>query len=61
MEVEKATGQLQPPCWCVAVTFEPAVLAQLPDASRGVACICAACAKQGLGSKITESRVNQNI
>ena len=47
MEVEKATGQPQPACWCTAVNFEPAVLAQLPAASRNLACICAACAARG--------------
>ncbi len=44
MEVEKTTGQKQPPCWCTGVTFEPAVLAQIPPANRGLACVCLTCA-----------------
>ena len=44
MEVEKETGQKQPPCWCTGVTFEPSLLAQIPPASRGLACVCVNCA-----------------
>ena len=43
MEVEKETGLKQAPCWCTGVTFEPSVLAQIPAASRGLACVCVAC------------------
>lgn len=32
------------PCWCVAVVFDAALLARVPPAARGRACICAACA-----------------
>jgi hypothetical protein len=32
------------PCWCVAATFSDALLARVPAAARGRACICAACA-----------------
>ena len=46
MEVEKETGRKQPPCWCTGVTFEPSTLALIPPASRGLACICGACATQ---------------
>ncbi|MBD3893854.1 MAG: hypothetical protein EST26_08315 [Hydrogenophaga sp.] len=31
------------PCWCVAQTFAPALLAQVPAAAQGRACVCAAC------------------
>lgn len=44
MELEKETGQKQPPCWCTGVTFEPAVLAEIPPARRGLACVCLTCA-----------------
>ncbi len=44
MELEKTTGQAQPPCWCTTVNFEVALLAQVPDAARRQACICQACA-----------------
>jgi len=44
MELEKETGQPQPPCWCTTVEFDREVLARIAPASQGVACICAACA-----------------
>ncbi len=44
MDVEKATGQKQPPCWCTGVTVGPAVLAQIPPASWALACVCITCA-----------------
>lgn len=43
MEVEKATGQKQGPCWCVAQPFAPELLASLRARERGKACICASC------------------
>ncbi|MGE0350912.1 cysteine-rich CWC family protein [Hydrogenophaga sp.] len=43
MEIERATGQTQPPCWCMSETFDPALFERIPDAARGQACICAAC------------------
>jgi hypothetical protein len=48
MEIERATGEPQPPCWCVSETFPPALLARLPEAARGAACICSACVKAAL-------------
>ena len=46
MEVERETGQKQPPCWCMAAayTFSPELLATVPQDQRGLACICARCA-----------------
>lgn len=44
MEVEKETGQKQPPCWCTQVEFTPELLARVPPQARRQACICAACA-----------------
>lgn len=35
-----------PPCWCKSVQIPEAVLDCLPEQARGVACICARCAKQ---------------
>jgi len=32
------------PCWCMAVSFSDALLARVPPAARGRACICAVCA-----------------
>jgi len=43
MELERATGQAQPACWCTTTTFPPDLLERLPEAARGQACICAAC------------------
>lgn len=33
------------PCWCFAVRIEPRVLAALPEALRGAACLCPNCAQ----------------
>jgi hypothetical protein len=44
METARATGQQQPPCWCTQVGFNREVLAQIPAAARGKACVCQACA-----------------
>lgn len=44
MEMEKATGQKQPPCWCTQVDFSADLLARVPPESRRLACICASCA-----------------
>ncbi|MDR7306246.1 cysteine-rich CWC family protein [Rhodoferax saidenbachensis] len=44
MEVERVTGQKQPPCWCTQASFSAELLARVPAADRGQACICAACA-----------------
>ena len=35
------------PCWCVAAVFDDALLARVPPAARGLACVCAACAAAG--------------
>lgn len=44
MEVERATGLKQPPCWCSQARFEAELLSRVPEYARGTACICAACA-----------------
>mgnify|MGYP001411160261 CR=1 FL=1 len=38
------TGSFDSPCWCVSVRIDPAVLARIPEAARGEACLCRACA-----------------
>lgn len=45
MEVEKATGEKQPPCWCTRVDFSAELLEKVPLEARGKACICEACAR----------------
>lgn len=49
MELEKATGQPQPPCWCVDQTFTPELLARVPVPARGSACICMNCVRAAAG------------
>jgi hypothetical protein len=44
MERQRLTGQVQPPCWCTGASFPPDLLDRIPEADRGRACICAACA-----------------
>lgn len=33
------------PCWCRALTFSADLLARVPEAQRGLSCICEACAR----------------
>jgi hypothetical protein len=47
MEVVRETGIAQPPCWCTGVDFSSELLARIPVAAQGQACICAACAARG--------------
>jgi Cysteine-rich CWC len=44
MEMDRASGHLQPPCWCTQLTFGPALLERVAPQARGLACICRACA-----------------
>jgi hypothetical protein len=46
MEAERRTGIAQPPCWCLSAAFDARALERIPEASRGVACICERCATQ---------------
>lgn len=47
MEQARLTGQpTLEPCWCTQATFSPELLARVPQAARGQACICARCASQ---------------
>lgn len=47
MEVERETGQKQPPCWCTQVDFSADLLARVPGDRKDLACICQACAARG--------------
>jgi Cysteine-rich CWC len=40
-----ACGHFDVPCWCREASFAPVLLARIPPAQRGLACICAACAE----------------
>ena len=46
MELERASGEPQPPCWCTEVDFSSALLGQVPASARGRACVCRTCADQ---------------
>ncbi|MDD2881173.1 MAG: cysteine-rich CWC family protein [Rhodoferax sp.] len=46
MEVERATGVKQPPCWCTQTQFSAELLNKIPEAARGVACLCATCVNE---------------
>ncbi|HEY9097166.1 MAG TPA: cysteine-rich CWC family protein [Hydrogenophaga sp.] len=48
MEIERATGQPQPPCWCVQAHFPPALIDALPAQAQGKSCICMVCLQQHL-------------
>jgi hypothetical protein len=50
MEVQRATGVPQPPCWCTEVSFDAALLARVPAEAQRRACICAACAAANPGT-----------
>ncbi|OYU44532.1 MAG: hypothetical protein CFE44_12450 [Burkholderiales bacterium PBB4] len=45
MEMERATGQKQPPCWCTQASFSAELLARIPETARNQACVCASCAR----------------
>jgi len=38
------TGCFESSCWCRDVRFDASVLARVPQAQRGLACVCRACA-----------------
>ncbi|WP_345064994.1 cysteine-rich CWC family protein [Acidovorax lacteus] len=38
-----AAGQPPESCWCMQATLDPAALARIPAADRGLRCVCAAC------------------
>lgn len=39
-----ACGRFDVDCWCRDVRIDAAVLARVPDAARGLECLCRACA-----------------
>lgn len=48
LELEKARGEPQPPCWCRDERFTPELLARIPAEARGMACLCQGCARAAL-------------
>lgn len=41
-------GRYDVACWCTSARFPPELLARVPEAQRGLACICAGCAAQAV-------------
>lgn len=47
MEQARLSGVAEAgPCWCTQVQFADSLLARVPSAAQGKACICAQCAAQ---------------
>jgi len=44
MEIVKATGKPLERCWCVDAVFTSELLAKVPQAVQGMACVCPVCA-----------------
>jgi hypothetical protein len=44
-ELEKLTGEAQPPCWCMTSKIPAEVLTRVPAEARGLACVCQRCAQ----------------
>jgi len=53
MELERETGQVQPPCWCMGATFTDSLRASVPLDARGLACICSSCTAKALAKETT--------
>jgi hypothetical protein len=45
MEIERVTGDKQPPCWCTQVDFTADLISRVPADAKDRACICLACAR----------------
>jgi hypothetical protein len=43
-------------CWCAAVRIDPQVLERVPEAVRGKACLCRACATRSMDAPPAQSR-----
>ncbi|WP_310461318.1 cysteine-rich CWC family protein [Sphaerotilus sp.] len=43
------SGSFDSPCWCTTVQIPSELLARVPAAQRGLACICRRCAEAGAG------------
>lgn len=58
VELARATGTPQAPCWCMDVCMNAAstqaLLERLPPRARGLACVCATCMSQLLKEVVVE-------
>jgi hypothetical protein len=50
MELARSSGQPQGPCWCTQDSFSAELLARVPAAAQGLACVCADCARASAAS-----------
>ncbi|MBN1959335.1 MAG: cysteine-rich CWC family protein [Deltaproteobacteria bacterium] len=53
----KADGKSS--CWCFNTSIPQEVLARVPDAARGVTCICEACAKNKRSPTSNQKEINK--
>lgn len=61
LEIERATGAVQPPCWCLSATFSDALRARVPPEARALACICARCASTAANPAAAPSTTEEPI
>jgi len=47
-------GSFDTACWCQTASFDPALLAAVPEAARGLACICARCAATSISAVLPQ-------
>lgn len=47
-----AAGQSPESCWCMSAKLSASALAALPEAERGVRCICPACGSEKGGEQL---------
>lgn len=59
MDIERETGLVQPPCWCMSASFTVALREAVPAQARGLACICATCAARA--ADLSRAPVQENI
>jgi cysteine-rich CWC protein len=45
------SGGFDAACWCTTASFGAELLARVPEAQRGVSCICPACAASGAAAR----------
>jgi len=53
--VPAVSGSFDGPCWCTSVRIPAEVLARIPAAQRGLACVCRTCAESAAGSVQAEA------
>lgn len=46
-------------CWCYTATIPAEVLARVPEAARGVACVCRNCAEGRIDPALTQHELEE--